>query len=880
MRRLSIIPAALALVGFAFPAAAEVAYRAIGSGPAGANLLKNPGFEMSADTSAPWQRYEQGHAIDGAVARSGRRSVRVHLDDSQGSTGASYRLELNQKQPMPLLITGWSRAKDVSGGAGNGYSLYLDVVYADGTPHWGITSPFGTGTHDWERGEILFVPRKSIKSLSLYCLFRGHTGTAWFDDIHLSQIDGGTVATLDFTPVHPVKRARPTATAATVSAGGVSVGLAQDGAVSRITCGGDALPLSDAPSGWMALDVAAKSDFHRSDGRIGGGTVRQTSLIKPLSLKMEASCAPDGDHPAIEFRLKATDTSGKDRAMSFVYALPLDLVGWTWCDDLYRSRKIEPRMVYQNTSRISAGKTGLMARYPIAAVAGPKHGIAVATPLDSPRICRLQYDAANRCLLVCFDAALVPDMQASPSQAGFRFLLYRFDPQWGFRSALARYYTLRPEHFRKRVPKEGIWMAFAKISQVQGHEDFGFAFKEGNNEPAWDDEHGYLTFRYTEPQTYWLRMPKGAPRSYEGCVGVIEKNLAGGNAAQKLWAQATMASGCKDPRGRYHLWVQDAPWCDGCVCALNPDPDLPGAATKGKLSYTIADAGRRYGPDAKGVLDGEYLDSLEGWSGVQNYRREHFRYANVPLAYDRMTRRACILNVFSIYEFVEFISADVHRRGKLMMANGAPMRYYWHAAHLDLMGSEMHWKRGGKYQPPDEEELAFRRAICGTKPWLILQNTPFKDFLPEDSRRYMMHAAFWGFFPSFFSANASTDHYFTDPKYYNRDRHLFRQIIPVVRRIAKAGWEPVTLAHVKPRTARAGDIRIERFGRPEDSNLHYTVLNKTATVQRVGVISPAKASRVIELWSGQALELTATPAGTAVTVDVPPGECVVLKWEG
>jgi len=35
-------------------------------------------------------------------------------------------------------------------------------------------------------------------------------------------------------------------------------------------------------------------------------------------------------------------------------------------------------------------------------------------------------------------------------------------------------------------------MPFAKISKVQGWEDFGFKFKEGNDETAWDDRHGII----------------------------------------------------------------------------------------------------------------------------------------------------------------------------------------------------------------------------------------------------------------------------------------------------------------------------------------------------------------------------------------------------
>jgi len=53
--------------------------------------------------------------------------------------------------------------------------------------------------------------------------------------------------------------------------------------------------------------------------------------------------------------------------------------------------------------------------------------------------------------------------------------------------------------------------ALRPISKVKGWEDFGFAFKEGNDETGWDDQHGITTFRYTEPDDLVDGMPKGCP---------------------------------------------------------------------------------------------------------------------------------------------------------------------------------------------------------------------------------------------------------------------------------------------------------------------------------------------------------------------------------
>jgi hypothetical protein len=854
---------------------AEIAYRTVRPEAAAGNLLKNAGFEDSETNGAPWQRYDRGFVIDGAVVHAGRRSIKVVAPDAAGTCGASYRLELNQPRPVPIAISGWSKAQDVSGGSDTGYALYLDAIYNDDSPQWGVTARFATGSHDWERAEMLFVPAKPVKQLSLYCLFRGHSGTAWFDDIALAELGGKDVVMLDFTPVTPEPlppRAQPRHSLVFASSG-ISIELdSANGLVTQFQSAKQPLRSSGAASGWMLMDVAARSDFCRANGRMKApdGLYEQHSAIEPLNIELDATYSMATLHGDILFTCKATDTSGKDRAINLIFALPVDLVGWTWWDDLNRSRKIEAGSTYQNTTPVDVGKVGALARYPLAAVTGPEHGLAIAVPLDKPRIFRTQYDAVNRCLLIAFDFALSPDARKSPQSASVEFILYRFDPQWGFRAALEKYYSIYADHFAKRVPKEGIWMAFAPISKVQQPEDFGFVFKEGDGEVPYDDEHGYLTFRYTEPQTFWQRMDKAVPRTYDGCIEVLQKSLTSSERGQKASAQATAACGLHDQAGRYRVWTHDTPWCDGCVFALNPDPDLPGEVTKAKLNYTPEDADRRYGPGAKGTLDGEYLDSLEGWGEHPNYRREHFASVDVPLVYDTAARRTCILNAFSIHEFTRYIADDVHHRGKLMMANATPMGFYWFAHCLDVMGQEMNWKREGRYQPPPEEELAFRRAICGTKPYLILQNTVLKDFAPEDSRRYMMHAAFWGFFPSFFSADASTDHYFSNPAYYNRDRQLFKQIIPVIQRIAKAGWEPVTLASVQP-----AELRIERFGRLDTGDLHFTVLNPTDRPQRAAVSIALDVTKATDLWTGKPIPVT--PRETpALAIDVPPGESVVV----
>ena len=71
------------------------------------------------------------------------------------------------------------------------------------------------------------------------------------------------------------------------------------------------------------------------------------------------------------------------------------------------------------------------------------------------------------------------------------------------------------------------------------------------------------------------------------------------------------------------------------------------------------------------------------------------------------------------------IARDMHGMGKLTMANGTPTRLCWLAPWLDVMGTETDWNPRGKWQPMTDEELLYRRVLCGPKPYCFLMNTTF-----------------------------------------------------------------------------------------------------------------------------------------------------------
>ncbi len=728
--------------------------------------------------------------------------------DAKARRGAAQTVVLNQTVPQPLVASVWSRAVGVDGGRDNDYALYLDLVYTDGTTLWGQAAPFSTGTHEGESREVTIVPEKPIRSVSIYLLLRGHAGRAEFRDPRLRAIAVPAGATLfDGLPVAPVT------------------------------------PPSE---GFQVRDVAAGSDFVRI-GR------------EAMGLKIESRRSVEGGIAFTE--AVVAGTTGRDRAVTLVYAWPVEGEGWEWLAGPDKAEPAVPGREYAFTAHVGAGM-GRLSRFPFAAIRRGGRGMAVGIDMDVPAVFRAGFNPSAREMFVAFDLGLASE---KPS-ARVRVCSFDFDPAWGFRAALDRYQKVFPEHFRVRVPRQGVWMPFAKISALPAWEDFGFAFKEGNDETVWDDAHGVLTFRYTEPMTWWMSMAKGTPRTLDAARAEAVR-LA--EEKRDPAARAHASSGFRDDTGRPPARLLDTPWCDGAVWSVNSSPGVPGDVTDFKRKWNAQLRDSLYGPARRGDLDGEYIDSSEGYvTDELNFRRDHFAGALAPLTFSPGTHRPAMFRGLVAWEYIRGLERDVHGMGKLMMANATPINICWLAPLLDVMGTETDWNRGGTWRPMSFDELLYRRSLCGGKPFCFLMNSEFDRFSRERTEKFMQRSLACGMFPGFFSADASTGHYFKRPELYERDRPLFRKYIPLCRLAAEAGWEPVT-------RARSGDprIRLERFGAR-----YLTVFNDSPGPLEAAVTldsdPPASSARDLVTgaavsWTGRTARLPLAPESAAL-LDLTP----------
>ena len=844
-------------------AGAAPVFRVVRSSHPNPSLLRNGGFEDAREGKpVSWNSWGEGFRWTAGVGRSNSASVLCENPGGKHEFGVGQSITLRQASAAPLVVRGWSRCEGLSGSADSGYALYADLVYDDGTTLWGQTAPFRCGTHDWESREFVIMPEKPVKSLTLYCLLRGHTGRAWFDDVSVEETrpDAGAVL-LQGVPVAIGEVPTLPATMnpqALATEDGLELTV-RGSAVQSLRVDGRQLAAQTA-SGFLARDVAANSDFCAFTGE----------ACPELSLSLQAKLIARKDHILVQGRV--SDTTGRDRAIQLLFALPVDATGWRWGDDIRRSRMIQGRGEFANTVGVRCGATGTLSVYPVGAIYGEQAGLALALDMAKPALYRVTYHAGTRQLMVAYDFGLASETARFPSAAEFQFVLYRFDPRWGFRAAFEKLMQVFPEQFAVRSKEQGIWMPFTDIRTVQGWQDFNFRYHEGNNNVPFDDTNNILSFRYTELMTWWMKMDQAVPRTPAEAIRLRD---AQAQTSADTLAKVAQVAGMTDPSGEPCLMFREEPWCRGAVWSLNPNPQLPGQPNGATVHWSETIQEQLYGPKAKGQLDGEYLDSLEGYVTADlNYRREHFRATTVPLTFEAETRRPALYKGLAVFEFTKWMAEDVHRMGKLMFANGVPYRYTFLCPWLDVMGTETDWMSGGKYRPVSENQLCLWRTLSGAKPYLLLMNTRFEAFTSDLVEKYFQRSLFYGFYPSMFSHNAADNPYWQNPAWYNRDRALFKTYQPIIKQVAEAGWHPITGARC------ANDhLLVERFGPDPRGTVYVTCFNDSTQAQTAELMADPMLLPLLgqtdfrEFLTGQ----SAAHTGERWSIKLGPQEVAVFK---
>jgi hypothetical protein len=614
----------------------------------------------------------------------------------------------------------------------------------------------------------------------------------------------------------------PPATARLSTEDGLVLGFGSKGQLAEFAADGRSI-LGRTPGGFWLRDAATGGPWCRVLGQIQqDGKAVTFASDTAEGLRVKARFEPRGDR--IDVAATLTDTTSADRAVSLCFVLPLTPGQRTWHDDIVRSKPTAPRAEYRNPNTWPI--RGLCSTHTFSSLTSSDLGLSLAVPMDYPRICRFAYNTWLDVFYITYDLGLVKDTLNFPSCAEVRFSLYRHAPQWGFRAAAQGYYDRFPQFFQQRLKRGGIWMAFDDISKIQNFEDFGFAYDElGRSSRTFDDQHGIASFDYVEPMTYWLPMAKSYPRTYEGALAALADNETSGKRNLVRMAQVTRRCAAYTEKGKLDLSLQNQAWCDGAVFTLNPDPkireDADCPVNKGHLGYSETWAAKHLGHEAQASLHGIYIDSMPNWGEVRNWRREHWQTVATPLTFDPEKKKPVLLHIFSTWQFTKWVADHVHSHGGVMHGNGGTIWPYFPAL-VDVTGQETH-----NLLPDDI--MARARTLMRNKPYSPLLNTHFDAMGGELVEDYFHRSMLYDIFPSFFNGDYLKDgkwvhvRYFNEPRFYNRDRPLFKKYIPILRRMFDAGWQPITHAQALP----AG-TRVERYGPSAGGDALWAVYNPSA----------------------------------------------------
>ncbi len=586
---------------------------------------------------------------------------------------------------------------------------------------------------------------------------------------------------------------------------------------------------------WAVRDVAADTTFIAESNK---------QVLAEHMLSLES--VPPKEQGFWPASCTVKDASSQDRAVTLAYCIPLDARGWTWWDDPQHSRIIEDDDVYYNPvdntgiyEGRGCGVTGTSSRYPMAVLTNGKRTICLAVPLAPPRLVRLAYYPAEQQLRAEFDFGLSTIPEHFPSCADAAVMAFEAPAEQAFRQALAIYHTCYPDVFERHSPRMGIWLPFADLAPIEHPEDFGFGFHElGAVELAAEDKnHRVGSYLYTEPQSHWQTNYKYEGRAqYADALAQIKEDAEKGD----VYAWAVLTSGCHIENGEYQIYLEPIAWTKAVPFGLNPAPnipttDYPGWPNRAQCEMKRLSEALGWLDKPPAGLDGIYVDSIEGWSEIHNYRKEHWRVTEYPLTFSPDTKKVCLLNLWGTYAFVKALSEQLHDKGLTLMANDMFFRYWFYAPFVDFPGREFSWFKGEAFTPLAEERFLFLRAMSGRKPYLMLMNDNFEN--GGHMEQYFQRCLFYGVFPSMFYAHDGVSAaYWTTPRFYDRDRELFKKYIPLVKHVAEAGWEPLTMAHAEPE-----DVRVERYGKTVQTGLYFTVHNPDDSAREVRLALDKKA---------------------------------------
>ncbi|MEI6503887.1 MAG: hypothetical protein WCP21_22980, partial [Armatimonadota bacterium] len=428
-----------------------------------------------------------------------------------------------------------------------------------------------------------------------------------------------------------------------------------------------------------------------------------------------------------------------------------------------------------------------------------------------------------------------------------------------------------PEMFKVWLRQQGQWMAFNKLSEIDNANEFWFALQEGAPEVNYDDKINVLSMIYYTHAGMWGNLPKPYDPEKDPLPPLPEQVAAINQSMKDITGMEGLYDkvGTRKPNG--DLAVEKWSVYAHLLAQFDLDPELPWGDYLIKNTLTRTETAKKQNG---GELDGFYYDGLT--SGL-DYSPEHFKTHDAPILWDPVNKKPFINNFYSSVEFARGTAELLRPKGQVTMMNGALGDSFYVIPWLDILGAET-----GLRIP--REDFNYIRTVIYHKPFLtLLKGNYEQEIARPEMELFMKRCLAYGVYPGFFdwppSGLGPGGQYWNHPRYYERDRDLFRKYEPLCRNLAMAGWEPVT-------NARSSDANVflERYGPDPQGVVWLSALNEdskphptTLTIDAKALGLDPKTVRAQDLVSGQSLPLKQTAAGVTCDLNVAPEAVLAIQ---
>lgn len=595
-------------------------------------------------------------------------------------------------------------------------------------------------------------------------------------------------------------------------------------AFTQADLGGVSLPLQNA-GGFSITDISSKQEIVLNEAVLQSNADGYYFSAKGKEAVLRATFTVKVDHIEVNGEIETIGVG--DRAWLLRYVVPVAIESATFSNTLSQASPLT-----QLSNEIGT-------IFPIAAVVGPEWGVALSIPPDFP--CCFGVTGNKDGLGIEFYLGTSPDVRASPNRARFRFVIDRAEPGWGFRSALARYYSRYPDYYRPRYQGAGFWNwnDSAGLDDPQSIVNEALPYYKAHGltvgplfakQVERDQKYGVVSLAYTIVGMRELTGLTQLPPDYdaamkvfrdfeqgwktEGPSGPMRKQHAANSERNQELLSQILTSTVENADGKMRLRLRNTVWgASSITFIMNPNPDLfsdrvPAVQTVGSVTLQML---RQWLADPK--VPGVHMDSLGSqWPSCVNYSAEQRKYARYPLTFDQGGRVA-LHNMVSHYEFLEDVRTLARQHNKIVFGNGLDIyesrnmtehyngrkngRFFL-AATLDMAGREI----TDDFMSQDRLEAV--RTFMGPK---LMTAILYKWTDPQVVRAQMNRGLVYNIFTSpnrFFEDKIS---YLAAPDGFGRDRELLAWFSKNARMLDAAGWQPVTHARVN-----AQGVACERYG--------------------------------------------------------------------